>query len=478
VKIMDIAIINTFLITLSGKGLGIIEDGALGISENKITFVGRTRDFNHKNAEYIIDGTNHVTLPGLINAHIHSGLTLLRGGAQDLPEIEWMNKGLGPFTKHLKSKDLVLGSKLGVLEGIRTGTTTFAEYSRNVSRIVKDVYIPFNVRVVAIETINEITVDRSLLKPKDLYEFDHDKGISDLKRANRLFDEYRNNQMVDSLYGPQALDMISLDLLHEIKRQAMEKNTKLHMHIAQGKRERIQIKGRYGIDTTTISVLENQDLLDNYLIAAHIHDTSAEERKLLVKRGVNMVACPSSISMIDGIVPPISHYIKLGGMSAIGTDQAPGPGHHNMFREMRMASILTKVIQKDPTALPAWQSLKLGTLHGASVLGISYKIGSLKVDKLADVIMIDFNKVNLTPHVNKPFYNTIPNLIYSINGNEVDNVIINGKLVLKDNQFTNIDEHSIIKEVNKRGQEIFEKGTEDWLKAESKMVSYNKKGFI
>ncbi|MFX0084678.1 MAG: amidohydrolase family protein [Candidatus Hodarchaeota archaeon] len=475
---MDIVIINTFLITLRGNGLGIIEDGAIGISDKKITFVGRTKECNHKNYDMIIDGTNHVTLPGLINTHIHSGLTLLRGGAQDLPEIEWMNKGLGPFVKHLTPKDLVLGSKLGVLEGVRTGTTTFAEYSQNVSRIIKEVYIPFNVRVVAIETINEISIDRSRLNPKDLYEFDHDKGISDLKRANELFETYKNNEMVDSLYGPQALDMISLDLLHEVKRQATEKNTKLHMHVAQGKRERIQIKGRYGIDTSTISVLENESLLDKSLIAAHLHDTSAEERKLLVKRAVNMVGCPSSISMIDGIVPPINHYLELGGISALGTDQAPGPGHHNLFQEMRMASVLTKVIQKDPTALPAWQSLKLGTINGASVLGVSHKIGSLEVGKLADVIMIDLLKINLTPNIKKPFCNIIPNLIYSIKGNEVDNVIINGTIVLKDNQFTNINEESIIKEANERGKQIFEKGTNDWLEAGSKMVSYSREGFI
>ncbi|MHA1970143.1 MAG: amidohydrolase family protein [Candidatus Hodarchaeales archaeon] len=313
---MGIAIINSLLITQSGTGSGLIRNGAIGISGNKINFVGKTEDCNYREADKVINASNHVTLPGLINSHIHSGEALLRGGAQDLPEIEWMNKGLGPFAKQLTPNDLVLGSKLGVLEGIRSGTTTFAEYSRYVSRIVEEVFIPFNARVVAIETINEISADRSKLKPTDIYELDLNKGLSDLKRANQLFDKYKNVNTVSIQYGPQALDMISLDLLHDVNLQAKEKNTKLHMHIAQGKRERFQIKGRYGANTSTVKVLDDQKILDSDLIAAHIHDTSVEERQLLVKRGVCMVGCPSSISLIDGIVPPIGHYIELGGSAA------------------------------------------------------------------------------------------------------------------------------------------------------------------
>ncbi len=475
---MDIAIVDTCLITMSGKGVGLINDGAIGITGDRITFIGKTKELNQREADIIIDGSYHATLPGLINSHIHTGETLLRGGAQDLPEIEWMNKGLGPFAKHLTSDDKILGSKLGVLEGIRSGTTTFSEYTRHATHLIKEVFLPFNVRVVATETINEVSSDRSLFKPTDIYVFNRDQGDSDFKRASQLFEEYKDVDLVSTLYGPQALDMISLDLLQEIKQQAEERNSKIHMHIAQGQRERIQIKGRYGADTTTVKVLENHKMLDNRVIAVHLHDSSPEERSLLVKRGASMVGCPSSISLIDGIVPPVSHYIEIGGVAAIGTDQAPGPGHHNMFREMRAASFSTKIIQKNPTALPAWQALKLATMNGASVLGLEQEIGSLEVGKKADVITIDLNNANLIPIVSKPFNNVIPNLIYSMNGNEVDNVIIDGKIVLKDNKFTNIEENSILKEANNRAKVIFEEGTEDWVKADSKMVSYRKNGFI
>ncbi|MFX1300517.1 MAG: amidohydrolase family protein, partial [Promethearchaeota archaeon] len=459
-------------------GLGIVPKGAIGIEEGKITFIGKSTDLNYKQANVIIDGINHITMPGLINAHAHTGLTLLRGSAQDLPEIEWINKGLGPFVKHLSEEDVILGSKLAVLEGLKSGTTTFAEYASNVSTLVESIYLPLRVRVVAIETINEVSKDRAHLKPSDLYEFNYSKGVQALARANDIHHRFQGQELVSSMYGPQALDFCSLDLLREIKQQAIDRDCGIHMHVAQGERERLQISGRYGKDSTTVGILEKYDLLNDKLVAAHIHDTTVNERSLMVKRGVKMVGCPSSIALIDGIVPPLGDYVELGGKAAIGTDQAPGPGHYNIFQEIRMASILTKVRNKNPTALPPWQSLRLATIGGAEVLGLEKKIGSLEVGKQADVITIDLKKVNMTPVVSKPFKNFVPNLVYSSTGSEVDNVIINGEMVVENAQLINVDELSIIQEANTRAQDVYNKASKDWTEAGSKMVSYYQKGFL
>ncbi|MFX1515875.1 MAG: amidohydrolase family protein [Promethearchaeota archaeon] len=475
---MDIAITNTWLMTSTGKGLGIIPNGNLGIDDGLISFIGESSDSNHKKADKIIDGTNHITMPGLINAHAHTGYTLLRGCAQDLPEIEWMNKGIGPLAKYLKKEDFILGSQLAVLEGLRSGTTTFAEYAGNVSSLVREVYLPFKVRVVAIETINEVSSDRIRLKPTDLYEFDESKGLAALKRANNLFQEFKDIELVSVMYGPQALDFCSLDLLTDIKQQAKDRECNIHMHVAQGERERLQIQGRFGADFTTVKILENIGLLEDNLVAAHIHDTTSDERSLMVEKGVKMVGCPTSIAAIDGIIPPIGHYIALGGTAGLGTDQAPGPGHYNMFQEMRMASILTKVNYTDPTALPPWKSLQLSTTGGAAVLGLINKIGSLEVGKQADIITIDLKKLNMTPIIEKPFRNLIPNLVYSSTGKEVDNVIVNGEIILNDNQFTNIDESTIIEEANKRAMTVFMEASDEWMKAGSKMVSYHQNGYL
>jgi 5-methylthioadenosine/S-adenosylhomocysteine deaminase len=198
----------------------------------------------------------------------------------------------------------------------------------------------------------------------------------------------------------------------------------------------------------------------------------------MVKQGVNMVGCPSSISLIDGIVPPIGHFNSLGGNVGIGSDQAPGPGLHNMFTEMRTICVATKTMMKDPTALPAWEVLKIGTKGGATILGLNEKIGSLEEGKLADIITVNLNRPNLTPVVSKPFHNFVPNLVYSATGYEVDNVIINGKEIMIDNEFIAINQNEIIKEANEKAQRVFADAEEDWLNAGSQLVTAVKKGLL
>ena len=449
---MDIAIINSILITFENQNLGIISNGGLGITEDKISFVGPMKHFDFSKADTVLDGRGMLTMPGLINVHFHSAHTLLRGGAQDLPEIEWMNKGIAPLIKHVKEADRILGSKVGVLEGIQTGTTTFAEYTTDVKKLVEEVYQPLGVRVVATESINEVSSNRSKLEPTDLYEFNKSKGEKGIKKANELFKEFENSDLVSCMYGPQALDMISMDLLTTVQELAEEKQSQIHMHVAQGNRESLQIKARYGKDASAVSVLKKINYLNENLIAAHIHDTTVPERKLMVKHQVKMASCQSSIAMIDGIVPPLHHYTSIGGTAGLGTDQAPGSGNHNMFREMRSASIFGKIQNKDPTILPAWKVLEIATIGGAKVLGLDKIIGSLKIGKQADIITINLQQLNMTPWVSKPFHNFIPNLVYSSNGTEVNDVIINGKIIYRDNEFASFDLFKLIDSANRHAR--------------------------
>ena len=466
---MDLAIKNTTLITFKGNKPGIIKDGALGVEMDKISFIGKTRDLVENDYNTVIDGSNHVTMPGMVDAHIHSGLALLRGTAQDVPEIEWMDKALGPITNNMDKEDLIVGSKLGIMEGLRSGTTTFGEFTSGLDELLEEVHQPFGARVVGAETINEV-VDRD----NEIYELE--TSSSQLKENERLMKKYGPNDLIDIMYGPQALDMVSLETLREIRERAKEKGRGIHMHVAQGGRERKQIKKRYGC--STVEKLKEENFLDRNLLAAHCHDTTEEEKATLVESGTSMVGCPSSIGMIDGIVPPIDRYLSLEGNASLGSDQVPGNGAHNIFREMRTISLLSKCDKEDPTALPAWETLKLGTKNGAEALGLENKIGSLEEGKKADIITVDMKNVNLTPVLHRPFRNLIPNLVYSSTGMEVDDVIINGRKVLRNGEFVEIDEVKIKKEAKKRAERILENSEEEWRSADSKMVEYHKKDLL
>jgi len=466
---MDLAIKNTILVTFQGDSLGIIEDGAVGIEMDKVSFVGKTKDLDEENYNSIIDGSGHLTMPGLIDAHIHSGLALLRGTAQDVPEIEWMNKALGPITQHMNEDDLLAGSKLGILEALRCGTTTFAEFTSGLDKTIEEVYQPLSARVVGAETINEVV-------SRDDETYKLESSESQLQENERLFKKYAPNDMVDIMYGPQALDMVSMETLKKIYERSEELDRRVHMHVAQGGREREQIENRYGC--STVEKLKKENMLNERLLAAHCHGTTGREKQTMVENEVRMVGCPSSIGMIDGIVPPIADFLSLGGTAALGSDQVPGNGAHNIFREMRTISLLTKCRDSDPTALPPWKTLQLATKMGVEAIGLENKIGTLEKGKKADIITIDLKSLNLTPAVHKPFRNFIPNLVYSSTGFEVDNVIINGNKVLRNKKFLDVDEKQIKEEAEKRAKNILERAESDWREGDSKMVQYRRDGLI
>lgn len=469
---MDTAIADTTLLTFADGSPGVVEDGAVGIANGELAYVGPAAEFDPADAEEVIDGADLVTMPGLVDAHVHSKHTLLRGGAQDVPEIEWMNRALGPLSAAATPEDRVAGARLGVLEATLAGATTVGEYADRVGHLVEEVYRPFGVRVAAIETINEVREDRSDLGPRELYEFDRDRGEAALSRANALFEEYGDDPLVTPMYGPQALDMISPDLLERIHGAARERDALVHMHVAQGEREAIQIEERYGTEETTVSALADLGLLGPDLLAAHCHGTTPEERARMVEAGASMVGCPSSIGAIDGIVPPMAHYADLGGTVGLGTDQAPGPGHHDMFRETRTAAMLSKTDATDPTAMPAWEALSLATVGGARALGIEDRVGTLEVGKRADLITVDVTAPGVAPTVDRPFHTVVPNLVYSATGREVRDVFVAGERVVADREFLPADADAIVAEARERATDLFERATDDWRAAGSELVDH------
>jgi 5-methylthioadenosine/S-adenosylhomocysteine deaminase len=469
---MDTAIVETTLLTFADDALGIVEDGAVGIDGDELAYVGPTDGFDPDDADEVVDGSGLVTLPGLVDAHVHSSHTLLRGAAQDLPEIEWMNRGLGPFAANATPADRIAGSRLGVLEALSAGATTIGEYATEVGDLVERVHRPLGARVVATETINEVREDRSDLGPRDVYEFDRERGERAFSRANELFKRFDDDPLITPMYGPQALDMVSPELLERVHEAAHERDARLHVHVAQGEREAIQIEERYGAGATTVSVLGDLGLLGPDLVAVHCHGTTPDERTRMVEAGVGMVGCPSSIGAIDGIVPPMAHYAGLGGTVALGTDQAPGPGHHDVFREMRTAALLSKTRSGDPTAMPSWEALRLATVGGARVLGLADRVGTLEVGKQADVVTVDRTVPSMVPTVDRPFHTVVPNLVHSATGREVRDVFVAGERVVEDGEFQPADPGEVVAEAQERATALFDRAADDWRAAGSALVDH------
>jgi len=455
---------------MRGDQLGIVDEGAVAVDDDRISYVGPAAEAPDPADAEVVDADGGVVMPGLVDAHAHTSHTLLRGGAQDVPEIEWMNRALGPLSAQADDADRVAGARLGVLEAVRGGATTVCEYAGRVGTLVEEVYRPLGVDVVAVETINEVPDDRSDLGPRELYPFDRDQGEQALARAEELFDQFGDDPLVTPAYGPQALDMVSPELLETVQRHAKERDAKLHLHTAQGEREAIQIEERYGADESTVSVLAELDLVDETLVAVHCHGATPAERERLAAGGASMLGCPSSIAAIDGIVPPVAEFREYGAAVGVGTDQAPGPGHHSMFREARTAATLSKVEHTDPTALPAWAALRMATVGGARALGIDDEVGTLEEGTRADLIVLDTDRLSTAPVVDSPLHTAVPNLVYSTTGREVRDSFVAGQPLLRDGEFVDADPEAAVAEATERAEALYDRASENWRAADSELV--------
>jgi len=476
---MDTLVTGGTLLTMRGDRLGIVDSGALAVTDGRISYVGPAAEGPEPNdAAEVVDASDAVVMPGLVNAHTHMAHTLLRGGAQDVPEIEWMNRALGPLSAHADEADRVVGTRLGVLEAIRGGATTIAEYASEVGTLVEQVYQPLGVDVVAIETINEMPDERDDLGPRELYPFDREQGDRALARADRLFEQFGGEPLVTPAYGPQALDMVSADLLQTVQAHAHERDAKLHLHTAQGEREAIQVEERYGAAESTVSVLDDLGIVDDSLVAVHCHGASPDERRRLAEDGAAMLGCPSSIAAIDGIVPPVAAFREYGAAVGIGTDQAPGPGHHSMFREARTAATLSKVEHTDPTALTAAEALRLGTVGGAEALGIADEVGTLEADTRADFLVVETDRLSTAPAVESPLHTGVPNLVYSTTGREVRDVFVAGEPLVRDRAFVDADPAAAITEATERARALYERASDDWRAADSVLVGAVDDGWL
>ncbi|GIO20243.1 N-ethylammeline chlorohydrolase [Oceanobacillus oncorhynchi subsp. incaldanensis] len=473
---VDIIIHNGHLMTMEGKGVGYIADGAVAIKHNKIEAVGQTQEILREyTAERHIDAANKLIMPGFIDAHIHTGIAIFRGVAQDMSN--WMQKGLWPFQKHLRPDESAIGSMVNIIEGIKAGTTTFCDYDGRMDLIVNN-YKKIGARARVAELVNEIPDNIGDLPVGELYTFESSIGETKLNRNLELYEKHHDTEdgRITVILGPHGPDMMSLELLKEVKNHAEKLDTKLHMHVAQGDREINQMEKRYG--KRSIEFLDEHDFLNERLIAVHLTEATDEETAFIAKSGASMIYCAGSIGIIDGMVPPVQHFLDAGGTACLGSDQAPGNNSNNMFNEMKFAAILNKVKYKNPQAFHATQALRMATIEAAKVMGIDHEVGSLRSGKKADIILVDLTAPAFYPVLTKPIRNIVPNLVYSARGDEVDTAIIDGKVIMENKQILTIHEKEEISKAQQTAENIASRAEEDILKADSDILQMVRDGLL
>jgi len=385
------------------------------IEEKKILKIGK--NLNLRVNEKIDAKGEKAVIPGLINCHTHSAMILFRGLAEDLPLKDWLEKEIWPREAKLTEDDVYWGTKLAILEMIKSGTTTFNEM--------------YWFEEAQIEAVKEMGIRAVIgLVMLDFLPMGSRKKVEELTK--RLMT--KRLMTIQFSIAPHATYTVSKENLIWAKNFAKRHRLLIHMHLSETEKEVKDCLKKYKM--RPVEFLEKIGFLDKNCIFAHCVWLSEKEIEILEKRGCSLVYNPTSNMKLASGVFPWKRIKERKINICLGTD---GPASNNslsLFSEMKIGALLQKIENKDPTAISAQKSFQMATKNGAKALRIN--TGEIKVGKLADLVLIDLNKIEMFPN-----YDLISNLVYSDAKNCVSDVICNGKILMRDGKIEK--ENEIIK---------------------------------
>lgn len=373
-----------------------------------------------------INGSGKMLMPGLVNAHTHAAMSLLRNCADDLLFDEWLFKRIMPLEDKLDGSAVYWGTMLSIMEMLRSGTTTFIDMYYFLDDIA---------RAVA-ETGIRAVLSRGLTCDAD----DPSVGEAKLREAIDVYKRW-NNERINFMIAPHAPYTCDDGFQREVALEARRYNLPINTHLSEGPVEIQTIREKYGC--TPVELMDRTGLLSDTTIAAHCVQVTDSDIEILAERGVTVVTNPVSNLKLANGVAPVPKMLKAGVKVALGTDGSASNNTLNMFRELAMLSIIHKGVNRDALAVTAEESLLIATRNGAAATGVG-KIGEIRPGNTADLVIIDLDRPNMQP-VNNP----ISALAYSTNGSEVETVIVNGKLLMENRELLTIDSEKVYFEVSK-----------------------------
>lgn len=394
------------------------------ISGERLTAVNVPEEF-HPSEAWVIDCAGCLIMPGLINAHVHGAMSLLRGLADDLPLDRWLNDYIFPAEGKYAGPEFVrLGSKLSAAEMALNGITTYADGYFHMEHAA----------AAAVEVGLRAVVAQGVL----------DVPTPDVPSPNRL--EARVEEFLAAFpthprvspalfcHSPYLCGPDTFRRVHAICR---ERGMLLFSHVAETARENEEIRAQHGVGP--VEHLKNLGVLGSGFVAVHAVHVTKDDMDILAESGTGVVHCPESNMKLASGAAPVAELLARGVPVAIGTDGPASNNNLDLFEEMRSASLMAKLISRDPEALDAHTVIRMATTDAARVLGMDAKIGSLVPGKLADVIVVDLRKPHLVP-----VYDPVSHLVYAARGSDVRDVIVNGAVVVDRGCLTTVNVQEIM----------------------------------
>ncbi|MEM3420989.1 MAG: amidohydrolase family protein [Candidatus Hadarchaeum sp.] len=417
---VDILVRGGLLVTMN-YNRQIVKQGSVAIESGRIVAVGE--EIKEK-ADQVIDARGKAVLPGLINGHTHLAMTLLRGFADDMPLDKWLFDKIWPMEKRMEPRDCHVGALLGSLEMIKSGTTCFADNYFHMDQVARAV-MKAGLRGV----LSYGMIDRG----------DQQKMKEEIRIGRNFVRAFHGKARgrILAMFGPHAPYTCSTECLQKVKELAKEFGVGIHIHLAESSEEVKQTTEKYG--KRPVEYLNSIGFLGPEVLAAHCIWVTDKEIKLLKDNGVKPVHNPTSNMKMGSGIAPVPEMLASGIPVALGTDGAASNNSLDMFKEMKLASLLAKARRLDPTVLPAMKALEMATINGAAALGLQAELGSLEVGKKADLIIVDLRK----PHLS-PMHDIVSHLVYSASGSDVDTVIVDGKILMEKGEVLTLDEEKVL----------------------------------
>lgn len=434
-KDIDLVIAADYVVTMN-KDREVINGGAVAIHAGEILAVGKQEDIRkHYSPRKWIDGDNRVVMPGLVNGHTHSAMVLFRGIADDLGIMDWLTKYIFPAEIRFVNEDFIRsGTQLACLEMIKGGTTAFVDmyfHPKEIARVVEECGLRAVIGAAVIEQ-----------------ESGYAKNFKDaMNKAESFIREWKGrNSRITPAFAAHSAYTVTPESLKIIRRRANELGVGIATHLSESKAEIDIVREKYG--DSSINHLEKIGFFSGPTIGAHVVWPTTEEIPILVKRKIGAIHNPTSNLKIASGFAPIPEMLDAGVAVGLGTDGAASNNDLDMWDEIRLAAYIHKGRLLDPKTMPAIRVLDIATRGGAAAIGLE-EAGSLAAGKRADLIQVSLAASHLVP-----LYDVVSHLVYAVDAQDVQTVIVDGKLIMENRKVLTLDEQAVISKARKIAKNI------------------------
>ena len=412
-----------------------IKKGSLLIQDDKIEEISDKIDIT--DADEVINAEGKVLIPGLVNTHTHLSMTLMRGLADDIPLNKWLNNHIWPVEAELNGEYCYAGALLACAEMIKSGTTCFNDmyfFMDHVARAADEAGL------------------RGVLSHGMIDFGNEDKRNQEFKESIRIIKKCHNTGegRIKVAFGPHSPYTCSQKLLEKVKIESAKYGVGIHIHVSETQKEVSDVLKAHG--KRPFEYLDDIGFLGSEVTAAHAVWLSDSEIDIIKQRDVKISHNPSSNMKLSSGVSPVAELLRKGVCVSMGTDGSASNNNMDLLEEIKIGALLQKVTTMDPTVLTAEKVFKMVTIDGAESLGLEKQIGSIEVDKKADLALVDMRTPQLTP-----FRNPISHLVYSANGGNVDTVICNGEILMENRELLKLDEAMILEIAKNASEELLSK---------------------